>query len=244
MAWIGADGLDRHDDPSPNRAVSGSSGWISARFNNTRVFVRAGEYSSNPSHIDPAHVDVWIGGEPRAIDAGTYRYTSPAPWANGLSGISVHNTVDIPALPAAVKGMRFLWLERPRATVTRTDQSAGSVVLEINNSTWKSRGISHRRRCTLLDSSVEIEDEVDTGQRSLDVRVHWLLPADAPLPEISSPGGGQLSVVRASPTSVEGWRSTYYGARERAASVTFVITVTGRETIRTRFVATNLPRDP
>jgi hypothetical protein len=243
LAWLGADEIPRRDDPSVDRVVTGSSGWVSARRGRARAFIRAGEYHSNPSHIDVGQVDLWIDGEMRAIDPGTYRYTAVPPWGNGLAGIGVHNTIDIPSLPAAVKGMRFLWLERPAAVVTRTDQSDGATVVVIRNKTWEARGVTHVRRCTLEGSEVTVVDEIDTHGQALEVQVHWLLPEHAPLPEITAPGGGQLSVVRASTTTVEGWRSPHYGEKRAATSITFVIMVTGREVVQTRFLATNLPRE-
>jgi Heparinase II/III-like protein/Heparinase II/III N-terminus len=244
LAWLGADPIARRPDASSTRVVTGSAGWLSARRDRTRVFVRAGEYQSNPSHIDPAHVDIWIDDEPRAVDAGTFRYTAPPPWSNGLATISVHNTVDVPSMPAAQKGARFLWLERPAASVTKTDESADTMTIEIRNRTWDSRGLTHVRRCILSDNGVDVFDELDSGPSFVELRVHWLVPDGVPLPEVESAKGGALSAVRASETSVEGWRSLYYAERHAATSVTFVMTVSGRATIHSRFVATNLRREP
>ena len=85
-------------------------------------------------------------------------------------------------------------------------------------------------------------DEIDSGQHaSLEVHVHWLLPDGAPLPEITSDGGGRLETARAEADSVIGWRSPYYAEKQPATSVTYVTRVTGHHTIRSRFVATNLP---
>jgi hypothetical protein len=243
LAWLGVDGLARRQDSAPTRIVAGSSGWLSARRGRARVFVRAGEYQSNPSQIDPAHVDVWIDGEPRAVDAGTYRYTAPMPWANALSTISVHNTVDVPSMPAAQKGARFLWLERPAATIAKTAESAESTTIEIRNRTWESRGLSHTRRCVLTDDAIDVIDEIESSQ-PVEIRVHWLVPDGAPVPLIQSPSNGVVTEVRGSETSVEGWRSLHYAEREPATSVTFVTTVAGRATIHSRFVATKLRREP
>jgi hypothetical protein len=245
LTWIGAADIGRREDPAESRVIAGSSGWISARRGRTRVFARAGDYQSNPSHIDPCHVDIWFDGEMRTVDAGTYRYTAPPPWRNGLAVIAVHNTVDIPSMPAAVKGSRFLWLERPSAEATRIDPAADVTLLELQNHTWDGRGVTHLRRCTLSTDAVDIHDEIDVGTHApLEVRVHWLVPDDAPLPAVSSDGGGRLLVVRAAPDSVEGWWSPHYGERRPAHSVTFVTTITSRQTIHSRFVATNLRTKP
>jgi ethanolamine ammonia-lyase large subunit len=161
-----------------------------------------------------------------------------------LSAISVHNTLDIPSMPAAQKGARFLWLERPSASVVKTDESADTTTIEIRNRTWEANGLMHVRRCVLSDEAVDVFDEIDSGLRSVDLRVHWLVPDNTPLPVIDSLNAGATSVVRASGTSVEGWRSLHYGERHAATSVTFVTTVSGRATIHSRFVATNLRREP
>jgi len=243
LAWLGVDRVPRRPDPPATRVVAGSSGWLSARRGRCRVFVRAGEYQSNPSHIDPAHIDVWIDGEPRAVDAGTFRYTATAPWANGLSTIGVHNTLDVPSMPAAEKGARFLWLERPAAAITKSDESADVTTIEVRNQTWEARGIRHVRRCVLAGTKVDVYDEIDSGDLSVEVRVHWLVPDGMRAPEIGSTSSGVVSTVQGSETSVEGWRSLYYAERHPATSVTFATTVSGRATIHSRFVAEDLPRD-
>jgi hypothetical protein len=241
LAWLGVDRIARQPDAPATRVVVGSSGWASVRNRDSRLFARAGSYESNPSHIDPAHVDIWVGGEPRTVDAGTYRYTAPPPWRNGLASIAVHNTVDIPSMPAAEKGARFLWLKRPAARITRTDMKSDGIVLEISNDTWTDRGVSHFRRCVVAADSVDVIDEIDVGQHAgLEIHVHWLLPDGAPIPEITSEAEGKLNVERSAANSVVGWRSRHYAEREPATSVTYVTRLTGRETVHSRFVATNL----
>ena len=66
LAWLGVESVSRRDDAAATSVVTGSSGWASARVGRARVFARAGIYESNPSHIDPAHIDIWIDGEPRS----------------------------------------------------------------------------------------------------------------------------------------------------------------------------------
>lgn len=244
LAWLGKTDIGRSVDPPAARVVVGSSGWASIRTRGVRVFARAGRYESNPSHVDPAHVDIWIDGKPRAIDAGTYRYTAPLPWSNALSAIGVHNTLEIPSMPAAVKGARFLWLERPSARIVRADESANGIILEISNESWLDRGVQHTRRVVVTDRDVEVADLLSVaGATPLEVRVHWLLPRDAPLPELSATNDGRITVVEASPDSIEGWWAPHYAERLPAVSVTYVTTVTSRgATIHSRFLATNLRR--
>jgi hypothetical protein len=245
LAWLGLDTLTTHADPPARRVVTGSSGWVSARNGVVRVFARAGTYESNPSHIDPCHLDVWIEDQARALDAGTYRYTAPPPWRNGLALIGVHNTVEIPSIPAAVKGRRFLWLGRPAARVSRADVTNDVVTFELYNRTWAEHGVTHLRRCVLSDDAVDVFDEVDVGEdRSLDVRVHWLLPKGTDPPAITSDGDGRLFIKHADADSVDGWWSPHYGQRLPAVSIAFVTRVTGRRIVHSRFLAANLPNEP
>jgi hypothetical protein len=242
LAWLGSKEPARSDDPPPARVVAGPSGWISVRTKRTRVFARAGRYKSNPSHIDPAHLDIWIDGQPCAIDAGTYRYCAPSPWANALSQIAVHNTLDIPSLPAAVKEFRFLWLQRPNARVVRARHTADRATLELLNETWAHHGVHHLRRVVVSDAGVDVFDDVRIGHlSSLDARVHWLVPRGAPLPEMTATTDGRVTIVEAAPDSTEGWWSPHYAARLPATSVAFVTTLTRDvATIHSRFVAANL----
>ena len=244
LSWLGSKVLERSGASPATRVVVGSSGWASVRVKGARVFARAGRYRSNPSHVDPAHVDIWIDGQPRAIDAGTYRYCAPAPWGNALSAIGVHNTLDIPSLPAAVKGFRFLWLQRPAATVARAEQTADGAEVELLNETWAAHGVRHLRRIVVGNAGVEVYDDVDVGERApLEVRLHWLVPRGAAPPEITATSGGALTVVEASPRTIEGWWSPHYGERLPAVSVSYVTTITNRTTtIHSRFLATNLRR--
>ena len=245
LAWLGVGSMTIQADPPERRIVAGSSGWVSARNDGTRVFARAGTYESNPSHIDPCHVDVWIDGEVRAFDAGTYRYTARPPWRNGLAGIGVHNTVEIPSVPVAVKGARFLWLGRPAARVSLTDVANDVVVFELRNQTWAKRGITHIRRCVLSSQAVDVFDEIDAGEyASLEVRVHWLVPEGTDVPAVISNGEGRLLIKHADADSVDGWYSPHYGERIPAVSATFVTCVTGRQIVHSRFLATNLPVEP
>jgi len=242
LAWVGSTPRPRTSEPPGPRLVVGSSGWASVRTNRTRVFARAARYASNPSHIDPAHLDVWIDGEPRAIDAGTYRYSAPSPWANALSTIAVHNTLDIPSLPAAVKGFRFLWLQRPSARFVRAEQTANGDLLELLNETWAEHGVRHVRRVIVSDAGVDVCDDL-TMERpaTLEARVHWLVPRGAALPEMSASTGGVVTVVESAPDSTEGWWSPRYAERLPAVSVSFVTTLGHQPaTIYSRFMATNL----
>src|SRR5699024_10789218 len=116
---------------------------------------------SRPSHLDPAHVDIWLDGEPVAIDAGSYRYNAEPPWNNGLIGPEVHNTVSLPAVPMARRGPGFMWLGAPRARVELAHAAAdGTVELRLRNDSWGAHGVVHLRRIVLDAGALRVEDEI------------------------------------------------------------------------------------
>lgn len=83
----------------------------------SHVVFRAGPLRHRPAHADQLHVDVWFDGRPVAVDAGSYRYTAPAPWANALAGEEVHNLPRIEGVPQAVRSGRFFWRRWAEAEV-------------------------------------------------------------------------------------------------------------------------------
>ena len=220
LAWIG-ETVRRSSMPLASMAA-GPSGWISVRLGRIRVFARAATYTSRPSHIDPAHVDVWIDGKPVAIDAGTFRYNAPPPWKNGLSAIEVHNTISIPEMPAATRGPRFLWLGRPKARFARCAGSpADGYEIDILNETWSDRGISHRRLIAIDECRVTITDLIEArhGTEDVDVVLHWLIPDHVAPPRIAPPTGATVESERASDTDVFGWVSAEYAQKLPATSM-------------------------
>jgi hypothetical protein len=214
---------------------------VSARCGRIRIFARAGEYSSRPSHIDPLHVDVWIDGEPVAIDAGTFRYCAAPPWNNALSVIEVHNTISIPAHPAAVRGRRFLWLSRPRARIVDWRVlSGGNVQIELQNESWTRIGITHRRMLDLSPARLDVIDEVHCVGRPVEAVLHWLIADGAAPPSLEAPTNAATTLRRGSSTDVFGWVSREYARKLPALSIRVSAAA---EAGQLRFVSTfNAPR--
>jgi hypothetical protein len=87
---------------------------------NAHAVVRAGPLRHRPAHADQLHTDVWIGGRPVAVDAGSYRYTAVAPWGNALAGEDVHNLPRRVGAPQATRAGRFFWRRWAEAQVVAT----------------------------------------------------------------------------------------------------------------------------
>ncbi|MBK6793418.1 MAG: heparinase II/III family protein [Anaerolineales bacterium] len=52
---------------------------------NSRAILRCTDFTSRPSHADQLHMDLWMGSDNIAIDAGTYLYSGEGIWRNGLA---------------------------------------------------------------------------------------------------------------------------------------------------------------
>ena len=242
LAWLRADAPAHMPVPRTPWVRTGSSGWAVGVTSGARIFVRAGGYRSRPGHIDPAHVDLRIDGQPVAIDAGTFRYSAPPPWNNGLVPIDVHNTVAITGFDAARRGPRFLWLSWPRARINTAGSVGDAVSIHVTNDSWRTEGIVHRRTCTLYPHGALIVDEIDAPPVfDAPVHVHWLLEADAPVRVAAE--NATVTDVSGDAASVRGWTSESYGVKRPARSVRLTVRPRdGRARITSSFGAVDEPR--
>jgi hypothetical protein len=227
LAWLGA----REPRVAPERpaVARGESGWVVAESEGARLFARAGRYGSRPGHIDPLHVDIWIRGVAVATDAGTYRYAAPAPWANGLAAMEVHNTLTLPARPAARRGPRFLWLSWPEARVVHAEAlDGGRIRVVLENRSWLSEGILHRRTCELSGAGATVLDVI-TAPRELELPVvlHWLLDGSSDEIAVAATAPIARSEARGEEGDVRGWISERYAQRRAATSVRIESRVAG-----------------
>jgi hypothetical protein len=162
---------------------------------------------------------VCVGGKAAAIDAGTFRYMAPPPWQNGLAGIEVHNTVCITGVEAARRGPRFLWLTWPSARVESASVVGDEILIQITNDSWRHRGITHRRRCTVRADGVSIIDEIRMDPAlAAPVHVHWLLEEEATL-HMTSSEEATITEVRGDADATRGWVSDCYAVRRPVRSV-------------------------
>ncbi|HJP60066.1 MAG TPA: alginate lyase family protein [Gemmatimonadaceae bacterium] len=185
-------------------AQSGASGWAVARSGPIFVFIRAGRYTSRPSHLDPLHVDLRVDGRPVIADAGTFAYNGPPPWRNGLATSAVHNGPVLDDEEPGIRGPRFIWYSWPFARICRVAMQGTTaiIVAEVPGRV--------RRTLTVTKDGVVVDDEilaVDAGT----VRVRWLLHPDASSDNIAVEGGGEIRAAREG--DCVGWYSPDYGVR-------------------------------
>mgnify|MGYP000032391527 CR=1 FL=1 len=160
--------------------------------------LRAIRYTSRPSQADQLHLDLWYRGYNIALDAGTYRYSAPAPWENALSRTAPHNTVEVDNQDQMSRAGRFLWLDWAQAAAWEEDG-----VLAACHDGYQRLGVRHCRRVHHLGRGQWlIEDHLQAAASagSHRFRLHWLLP-DWPWKltghtlSLSAPWGGLVNIT-------------------------------------------------
>ena len=210
-------------EPSPTyRPVVPSRSIHALTRGPAHAVLRAGPLSHRPAHADQLHVDIWLGGSPVAVDAGSYRYTAPAPWGNALADETVHNLPRVPGRPQAVRAGRFFWRTWEEAVVLdrHHDDHSSTVVARLT----LPGGIVLRRAVTVSDGLVAVVDHAVGAA----VAIRWNL-----MPDVTVDVGGDATTVLGDgwqarfqhtgaadvripedddPTS--GWHAPHYGRRE------------------------------
>ncbi len=208
------------------------------RNTNSKAILRCTDFRARPSHADQLHVDLWLGNQNIACDAGTYLYSGEGIWRNGLAHTSAHNTVIVDDKDQMTMVSRFTW----------TDWAKGKV-LQHNEKIWQGEHdgynpVSHKRTVMMFDDDRWLVIDNLIANEPHHYALHWLLE-DSGVQELATAhalllvstktdsllsdsrifiqmgtveGNGNFSIVRADPNSTRGWRSRYYGYKEPAIS--------------------------
>lgn len=206
VCWLGMP-MPQACAPRVDGVRQGSSGWAHARVGRANVFLRAGEYSHRPSHLDPLHIDVRFGSQEIVTDAGSYAYNAPDPWRNALQSARLHNGPLINDQEPAERGPRFLWYSWPVARVVAATFANGKARLVGATD-------AARREIEVCDDQVVVADFVSDAASAM--QVTWLLHPLAAPDQIVAEGA---EVLHASEGSVEGWFSPSYGLRVASRAV-------------------------
>jgi len=217
--------------PSPTgRRVGDEGGTYILHNTNSKAIIHCKDFKSRPSHADQLHLDLGLGNQNIAIDAGTYLYSGEGLWRNGLAHTSAHNTVIVDDKDQMSMVSRFTW----------TNWSKGKVLGHKEN-LWHGehdgyKPVIHQRKVMSLDLDRWLVIDTLNANESHNYKLHWLLsdfPYEQKLNSILLSldsvkykmqigvvnGKGDLSLVRADENSTRGWRSRYYGHKEPAISV-------------------------
>ena len=187
----------------------------------THAVVRAGPLCHRPAHADQLHADIWLAGNPVAVDPGSYRYTAPPPWGNALAGDDVHNVPHRAGAPQAVRAGRFFWRHwaegRVLLSIDEADLAALAAELDLTDGTRLRRLIAVREGLVVV---------VDQSTEPMAVR--WNLPAGASVEQGTTStsvagagwtaqlchGAGAEVLVPSDDDPASGWHAPTYGVRE------------------------------
>ncbi|HXF85689.1 MAG TPA: alginate lyase family protein [Anaerolineales bacterium] len=200
------------------------------RSANSRAILRCTAFCTRPSHADQLHMDLWLGSQNIACDAGTYLYSGKGIWRNGLAHTAAHNTVLVDDKDQMTLVSRFTW----------TNWAKGRV-LEHTANLWQGehdgyKPVLHKRTVKALGDDRWLVVDSLTANEPHHYALHWLL-GDFPFEQQERSvllwlngtkykvqvglrnGNGNFSLIRANPASTRGWRSRYYAHKEPALSL-------------------------
>lgn len=204
--------------PSARSAMYYQSGFavLKSDDEDAQVYVRFPQYRFRPSHADPLHVDLWLGGRNILRGPGSYRYNAEPAWMNYFPGVAAHNTAQVDDQEAMPRLGRFLfgdWLKLDSPPVL--EQMPGEQAFRACYQ--HSSGARHDRRVSLRRGSVLVRDALDGFERRAVVR--WrLMPGDWHLSGAKLVLGNLRLTVHADHGEpvlrlVEGWEARCYGLK-------------------------------
>lgn len=200
--------------------------------------LRCGPLSPRAGHDDGLHTEVWLGGVPTAVDAGSYSYHGAEhAW---FCGARSHNVCRVDGAEPRTRLARFTWGPGVDPHLGEYDAARGLVTASYD----AYPGVRWDRRAELERHGVTVTDTLQP-RGAPDARVflvHWLLDATSD-EVIVEPGEcftwnirlrgaritlraeallGDLDAVRVS--TLPAWVAPAYGRRELATSLTLTAT--------------------
>ena len=197
-------------------------------------FLRAGRTSKH-THADALSLELSVGGSPFVVDAGTWSYNASQRWRQFFRSTRAHSTVVVDGADQAVQHRAFRWATRVTGNAGIDHSSTDSVEISGTHDGYRRRGVGHRRQVTWNDRRVwTIVDHVE-GAGVHVVDVVWILDGEVEIRDASamvcvggvpkmtivmSPTPDRIDVVSGQHEPPAGWRSSRYGHRSVATSVT------------------------
>ncbi len=177
--WFGCVVAMQASQCTASKRLGTPAGQLKLTAPHSWAYLRSAHFTSRPGHADQLHLDLWWRGLNLAQDAGTYRYTAPAPWDNAMTHAAVHNTVTVDGLDQMRRVGRFLYLDWAQATGSMDE--AGSI--SASHDGYKKLNIKHSRKvaflpgdCWLVEDCLAPFHPKTSPGSALTFRLHWLLP--------------------------------------------------------------------
>jgi hypothetical protein len=212
LRWLGVPLPEAIAPPAASDPGS-DGGFAVLRRADALAVLRYPRYRFRPSQADALHVDLWVGGDNRLRDAGTYSYNSGAEALAYFGGTASHNTVQFDGRDQMPRLGRFLfgeWL-RTAAIEPLAESAAGTTFAAAYRD---HAGASHHRRVQLTDAALQVTDTIAGMQQGAVLRWRlrpgaWQLDGHA-----ATDGTDTIAISADAPIVraelVEGWESRHY----------------------------------
>ena len=227
-AWMGLAPAPRGAPAAPDDGLHiTSSGYVVSSHRSGTVFGRVPQHRDHrPAHADALQLEIWLGGRHVALDPGTFAYSEPPPWDNGLAATRVHNTCSVGDRSQMRRRGRFLWTHWSTAQLEAHDRRPhASIWLASVRPAW-GRDLVHTRLVHHDDAGIDVLDHLAGGGPGDVLRLHWNLAGthwvkergrwtDARtqvLVEAAQPADERT--ITGDPDGVLGWYSPTYGVKK------------------------------
>lgn len=232
-------GLVPHTTPyaPADGVVLTASGYVVSRRAGAVLTLRAARHTRRPGHSDNAAPELRLHGEPLLLDPGTFAYTEPAPWNNGLDRARVHNTLSVQGRDQMRKRGRFLYTRFSDARAEVRERADGYEIV-VRTHADAERAVAWTRRLMHADGALVMFDAARSPV-SLPLVLHLnLAGTDWHNPEpgvwrrgdvelhIDAPGAAFATRV-GDPNGTQGWYAPTYGWKVPCTAVEAALTAAG-----------------
>ena len=198
-------------------------------------------------HADALSAELRHGGVEVLADPGTYCYHGEPAWRALFRGTPGHNTLTIGDADQAQSGGPFLWLTHPNSTLEEYEPDR---VWQASHDGYPN--VTHRRRITLADPAVTIQDWIDaSAPQPVQLTFHLGPDVEAGLQANTAQlrwcGGSARAVLpaelawqmhRGENSPPFGWHSRGFGHREPATVLAGRGTLSPGSVLESRFTFT------
>ncbi len=235
------------------------SGYCIYKEENSTLIFDIGQIGMEPmaahGHSDLLSFTLSVHGIPYIIDPGTFQYhEKDAFWRNYFKGTNAHNTISINDLDQAQSGGRFIWLNKPAASLIDFVNDNNHISCKASHNGFKKQGVPclHSRRIEFNRSTAEyvIYDELATSSPvTASFYLHFdphlkdvelvkdsalLLTEDGNCVTLENEYFSRAKLYKGDADLPLGWCSPSFDIKQPTWSLKFQLEIKGKETIVTR----------
>lgn len=222
--WYGVQPENKNIGLTSELSEFKNSGYYIIQDDNTKTFIRCGNYKDRPFQSDNLHLDIWVDGINFLRDSGSYKYNTKEEYLNYFTGCQGHNTVSIDNENQMLKGGRFIWyywVKEASASLIKRDKKfyfSGKIKAfkQVGNRIFHQRNVAKEKN----QNEWLIEDIIQNKPEDKAIYQYWHMP-------IEQKDKIKINVLDENnqilePIVEEKWYSGYYGVKESSLRFTFV----------------------